>query len=152
YPAARWDWFYEPGYWWFAADYRWYPGFAKWGTFAPARHWWPGGWSNEQPEVVSENEVAIGPEGVVKVEIDTALAKAAYADKDHKYEISAEVTDASRRTIVGTGSVLVAREPFKVYAWVNQGFYATGDTVRASFSAQTLDNKPVSGKGVLKLL
>ena len=31
FPAAAWDWFYEPGYWWFAADYNWYPGWSEWG-------------------------------------------------------------------------------------------------------------------------
>src|SRR5262249_19225114 len=70
---------------------------------------------------------------------------------DHKYEITAEVTDASRRTITGNGSVMVARKPFKVYAWVDRGHYHTGDTVEADFSAQTLDNRPVKGSGKLSL-
>ena len=45
-------------------------------------------------------------------------AKELHGDQDHKYSITAEVTDESRRTIVGTGNVLVARKPFKVFAWV----------------------------------
>ena len=65
----------------------------------------------------------IGADGTVKVEIDTAVAKAMFADVDHKYTISASVTDDSRRTIDGQGDVLVARQPFKVYAWVDRGFY-----------------------------
>jgi uncharacterized protein YfaS (alpha-2-macroglobulin family) len=152
YPVAYWDWYYEPGYWWFAHDYLWYPGFARWGCLAPIHHWWPGGWSNEQPEVISENEVPIGPDGTVKVEIDTAVAKAAYGDQDHRYSISAEVTDESRRTITGSGDVLVAQDPFKVYAWVDHGYYHAGDAIDAHFMAQTLDNKPVKGAGALKLL
>ncbi len=151
YPAAAWDWFYEPGYWWFASDYLWYPGWERWGCPRPIHAWWPGPWSDQQPEIVSENEVAIGPDGTVKVEIDTSVAKAAYGDQDHKYEITAEITDASRRTMVGSGQVLVARQPFKVYAWVDSGYYNVGDTVAAHFSSQTLDNKPVTGGGVLKL-
>src|SRR5262249_55951583 len=35
YPTAYWDWFYEPGYWWFSADYNWYPGFREWGCKRP---------------------------------------------------------------------------------------------------------------------
>ena len=101
----------------------------------------------ERPELVAEVEAAIGKDGVVKVEIDTALAKEIHGDTDHKYEITAEVTDPSRRTIVGTGSVLVARKPFKVYAWVDRGHYRVGDVVHANFMAQTLDNKPVQGAG-----
>jgi alpha-2-macroglobulin len=150
YPGGRWDWFYEPGYWWFSPDYNWYPGWRDWGCARPAPWWFPRQW--ERPEIVAENEVAIGADGTVKVEIDTAVAKAVHPDTDHKYEITAEVTDQSRRTIVGEGNVLVARKPFKVYAWVDRGHYQTGDAIEASFKAQTLDNKPIKGKGTLKLL
>ena len=75
-----------------------------------------------------------------------------HGDQDHRYSITAEVTDASRRTIVGSGNVSVARKPFKVYAWVDRGYYRTGDVIRADFAAQTVDNKPIKGKGELKLL
>ena len=57
----------------------------------------------------------------------------------------------SRRTIVGTGEVTVAREPFKVFAWVDRGYYRVGDTIRAHAAARTPDHKPVQGKGTLRL-
>ena len=95
--------------------------------------------------MVADQEVEIGPDGTVKVEIDTAVAKAIHPDQDHSYSITAEVVDASRRTIVGTGTVLVARKPFTVYAWVDRGYYNVGDTIHAHFSARTLDGKPVEG-------
>ncbi|MBI3828113.1 MAG: alpha-2-macroglobulin [Planctomycetes bacterium] len=151
YPTGVWDWFYQPGYWWFACDYPWYPGWREWGCRRPTPWWWWGGRA-EQPEIVTENEVPVGPDGTVKIEIDTSIAKAMQGHSDHKYEITAEVTDASRRTIVGQGTVMVARKPFKVYTWVDRGHYKAGDTIEASFSAQTLDHKPVKGKGALKLL
>jgi len=150
YPASRWDWFYAPGYWWFASDYPWYPGWDRWGCRRPHPWWWHG--QQAQPELVMENETAIGAGGTLKIEIDTGLAKALHGDTDHKYEITAEVTDQSRRTITGAGNVMVARQPFKVYAWVDRGHYRVGDVVQGDFSAQTLDNKPVKGKGQLKLL
>lgn len=151
YPAARWDWCFGNGYWWFAYDYPWYPGYAKWvGCMRPAPFWI--GWSNNPPELVAEQEVEIGEDGTIEVEIDTALAKALHSDSDHQYTITAEVRDASRRTIVGTGKVLVAREPFKVYTWVDRGYYNVGDTIHAHFLAQTLDSRDVAGKGLLKLL
>jgi uncharacterized protein YfaS (alpha-2-macroglobulin family) len=150
FPRDRWDWMYEPGYWWFGYDYPWYPGWGEWGCKMPYRWWW--GRPRPQPEIVSESELPIGADGTIKVDIDTAVAKATRGDEDHKYEISAEVTDESRRTITGSGSVLVARKPFKVYSWVDRGHYRTGDAVLASFSAQTLDKKPVKGKGDLRLL
>ena len=151
YPAGKWVWFYAPGFWWFEADYGWYPGWGAWGCARPIHAWWPGFWGNEQPEIVLEGEVPVGPDGTVKIDIDTAIAKAAYGDQDHKYEITAEVTDSSRRTIVGSGQVLVARKPFKVYAWVDRGYYHVGDQINAQLRAQTLDGKPVKGAGLLKL-
>jgi uncharacterized protein YfaS (alpha-2-macroglobulin family) len=88
---------------------------------------------------------------MVNITIDTELAKLIHGDSDHRYTIRAEVRDMSRRTIVGQGDVLVARKPFKVYAWVDKGYYRVGDTISASFKAQSLDQKPVAGKGLLKL-
>ncbi len=152
YPLRYWDWFYGPGYWWFAYDYEWYPGWREWGCKRPLPGWWWRWHPRKPPEIVSEAEVPVGADGTVKVEIDTSIAKEVYGDTDHKYEITAEVTDQSRRTIVGTGSVLVARKPFKVYTWVHRGHYRVGDVIQASFKAQRLDRKPVQGKGELALL
>ncbi len=152
FPSARWDWFYGRGYWWFAYDYLWYPGWGEWGCRRPTPWWWWQWHPPQQPELVAEVETAIAADGTVKVEIDTAVAKAVHGDQDHRYEITAEVTDPSRRVIVGQGAILVARKPFKVYAWVDRGHYRTGDPVHAEFQAQTLDGRPVPGKGVLRLL
>jgi uncharacterized protein YfaS (alpha-2-macroglobulin family) len=150
YPRGEWDWFYGSGYWWFASDYAWYPGWGEWGCMRPTPIWWGRGY--EQPEVVLDNEVEIGPDGTVTVPIDTLPAKELHGNQDHQYAITAEVVDESRRTIVGTGNVLVARKPFQVYTWVDRGHYQAGDTVRAGFRAQTLDQKPVEGKGEATLL
>ena len=145
-----WDWFYGSGYWWFGYDYNWYPGWREWGCRAPV-HWWrPRG--HMPPEVVLENEVKIGEDGTAEIEIDTALAKAMHGDIDHSYSITAEVRDASRRTIVGQGKVLVARSPFKVNTWLDRGYYRVGEVISANACARTLDGKPVAGKGTLQLL
>ena len=151
YPFGHWDWFYGPGYWWFAYDYLWYPGWHAWGCRRPLP-WWSWSGTRNPPELVQEREIDIGKDGTFEVLIDTAPAKELHGDSDHRYEITAEVTDESRRVITGTGSVLVARRPFKVYAWVDRGYYRVGDTIQASFSASTLDQKPVKGAGTLKLL
>lgn len=150
FPPMQWDWLYGRGYWWFAYDYPWYPGWRSWGCLRPIGWWWPQ--SHDPPEVVAERETEIGPDGTLKIEIDTTLAKELHGDQDHRYEITAEVTDQSRRTIVGSGQVLVARKPFRVFAWVDRGHYRVGDTVEAEFSAHTLADKPVQGKGKLRLL
>ncbi|MGA2034965.1 MAG: MG2 domain-containing protein, partial [Thermoguttaceae bacterium] len=150
YPMGPWDWLFGPGYWWYAYDYTWYPGWRHWGCWRPIPVWWPH--AQQPPELVVDREVEIGPDGTVKVELDTAVAKAIHPDQDHSYSITAEVVDQSRRTIVGSGSVLVARQPFKVFAWVDRGYYRIGDTIAASFNAHRLDGKAVQGKGQLTLL
>jgi uncharacterized protein YfaS (alpha-2-macroglobulin family) len=149
YPVSRWDWMYGNGYWWFAPEYAWYPGFAEWGCRRPIMPWW--GWSREQPELVMEAESPVGADGKIDVVIDTMTAKELHGNQDHKYTITAEVTDQSRRTIVGQGDVLVARKPFKIYTWLDKGHYRQGDTIKAHFKAQTLDQKAVEGKGELTL-
>ncbi|MCA8983390.1 MAG: alpha-2-macroglobulin [Planctomycetaceae bacterium] len=150
YPVEPWDWLYGNGYWWFGENYDWYPGFGRWGCLAPTPAWW--GLSADPPELVLENEVKIGADGTVRVEIDTALAREIHGDQDHRYAITAEVVDESRRTIVGQGSVLVARDPFQVHVWLNRGYYRVGDVVTAKIKVQTLDHKPIAGDGELKLL
>jgi uncharacterized protein YfaS (alpha-2-macroglobulin family) len=150
FPPGPWDWLYGPGYWWFADDYTWYPGWGRWGACRPYATWiWR---QPEQPEVVAEQEAEIGEDGTLEVVIDTAAAKQFHGDKDHSYQIQAEVTDESRRTIVAEGRVLVAREPFKVYVWAHRGYYRTGDTMQLEMAARTLDGKPVRGDGVVRLL
>jgi uncharacterized protein YfaS (alpha-2-macroglobulin family) len=145
-----WDWLYGPGYWWFAEDYTWYPGWARWGCMRPYPWWF---WRAPQPpEVVAEAEAEIGPDGTLKIEIDTAAAKEFHPDTDHSYQIQAEVVDQSRRTIVANGQVLVARQPFRVYVWPHRGYYNAGETIDLAMAARTLDGKPVIGDGVLRLL
>ena len=150
YPPMPWDWLYGSGYGWFAENYRWYPGWARWGCGGPSPWWF---WrAPTPPEVVAEQEVTLGPDGTLEIEIDTSAAKQFHPDQDHSYQIQAEVVDESRRTIVGNGRVLVAREPFKVHIWVDRGYYKVGDTIAVGTAARTLDAKPVNGEGTLRLL
>ncbi len=150
FPARRWDWLYGPGYWWFSPDAGWYPGFSRWGCYGPLPPWWGG--SQDPPELVMDEEVPLGADGTVSVKIDTALAKAVHGDQDHQYEITAEVVDASRRTIVGTGSVIAARQAFRVFCWADRGYVRVNDSFIAYFNARTADGRGVAGKGTLKLL
>jgi len=147
YPEAEWDWFYGPGYWWFAYDYDWWPGWDRWGCMAP-HPWWMHR-ATPPPEVVLEFEAELGPGGIIKVPIDTALAKAMHGDKNHAYNISAEVTDESRRTITGSGRVIAAKEAFKVTVWADRGYARIGDPIWVETAARTPDGKPVQGKGKL---
>lgn len=150
FPAGEWDWLYGPGYWWFYPEYPWYPGWENWGCIRPAPPWWQ---QNRvgAPELVLEQTSAIGPDGKVKVKIDSSIAKLVHGDQDHRYSITAEVVDASRRTIIGSGSVLAAREPFNVTVWLDRGYANVGDKITGTFAARTLDGKEVEGKATATL-
>ena len=149
FPVGQWDWLYGPGYWWFGHDYAWYPGWQQWGSRSPSP-WWI--WRRPAPpEIVAEGQSPVGDDGTLSITIDSSLAKELHPDKDHEYRVEAEVTDRSRRTIVGTGTVLAARKPFEVYAWTDRGFYRTGETIVANFQARRPDGKPVTGTGKLRL-
>ena len=104
------------------------------------------------PEIVAEREAPIGPDGTLRSRSTRRSRRRSHPDQDHRYEIQAEVVDQSRRTIVGSGEVLVAREPFRVFAWVDRGYYRVGDTINASFAARRLDGQGVEGTGKLQLL
>ena len=151
YPVRPFDWCYGRGYWWFSYTYDWYPGWQDWhGCFPPMPFWRP--WGMEPPEIVIDQEVKLDAEGVATIRIDTALAAKFQSKQDHRYDVSVEVRDASRRTIAASGSVVAAREPFKIYSWLHRGFYRVGDNIEANFIAQTLNRKPVQGSGKLDLL
>ncbi len=150
FPVGRWDWLYGGGYGWLDVERRWYPGWSYWGCKCPVPFWYRGGY--EQPEVVLDEVMEIGVDGTVKVTVDSALAKLAHGDKDHRYEIKVEVVDASRRTIFGSGSVLAARQAFKVTTWLNRGYAVAGERIQANIAATTLDGRSVSGNGVAKLM
>ncbi|MEP3481147.1 MAG: MG2 domain-containing protein [Fuerstiella sp.] len=149
YPVARWDWLYSPGYWWFAPEYNWYPGFSRWGCMSPIPFW--RNWTPDPPEIVAEGDADLGPDGTYLIDIDTANALKQHSDSDHNYSITAEVVDKSRREITGSGSVLVAREPFRVFTWTNRGHYRTGENVTVNAQARTAAGKPVAGDAVVTL-
>ena len=145
FPYGRWDWLYGGGYGWLDIERPWYPGWRSWGCFSPRPFWWNRG--GEQPEIVLEQELEIGPDGTVKVEVDTSLAKAVHGDTDHRYEVTAEVVDASRRTIVGKGSIVAARKAYQVSVWLDRGYAHVGDPINATIAARTALGKEVITKG-----
>ncbi len=149
FPMGRWDWLFGSGHGWRASYYDWYPGARNW-CFCIPRYPWVR-WHSDPPELVAEGEAALKEDGTFTVKIDTALAKELHGNEDHRYEIEAEVTDASRRTIFGKGSVLAARRPFEVYVSLDRGYYNAGDSGSVSIHARTLDGREVKATGELKL-
>ena len=149
-PIGPWDWLYGRGYSWLAHDAAWHPTWHSWGCLRPAPWWQPQSFA--PPEVVAEREAKIGADGTLDIEIDTAIAKEVHPNQDHRYEITAEVVDASRRVIVGNGSVIAARKAVNVTAWMNKGFYQQGDSATLYVKAHTPSASGVSGDVTVNLL
>ncbi|MBB5037927.1 alpha-2-macroglobulin family protein [Prosthecobacter dejongeii] len=147
FPIGPWDWLFGAGYGWRASYYDWYPGAERW-CFCIPRYPWVR-WHSDPPELVAEGESPLNADGTFTIQVDTALAKELHGQEDHRYTIEAQVTDQSRRTIFGTGSVLAARRPFEVYVSLNQGYYQTGEVAEATVNARTLDGREVQATGGL---
>jgi alpha-2-macroglobulin len=150
FPGGRWDWLFGEGYGWRTQYYDWYPGASLWCKCIAPWPWMP--WRSDPPELVASGEKTIGADGTIKIQVDTALAKEIHGDQDHKYAITAEVTDSSRRMIVGNGTVLTARRPFEVYVWMDRGYYRSGEDGSVRLAAKTLDGSQVSAQGKIKVL
>ncbi|MCR5164280.1 MAG: alpha-2-macroglobulin, partial [Thermoguttaceae bacterium] len=145
YAPAPWDWLYGSGYWWLAEDYVWFPGWRRWGCEAPIPVWYRSHGSDEELVLEGEIKLTSEMEGKAEITLDTSLAAALYGNSDHRYRIEADVEDASRRVISGSGTVLAARSPFKVNVWARRAWLEIGDQIPVSFAAKTLDGKPVKG-------
>jgi alpha-2-macroglobulin len=143
YPVGRWDWLYGRGYLWLGCDAPWHPGWSRWGLGVRGRsggrsgrirlNWWPRR---------SSRLARMAPSGLRS----TRLAKAMHGNKDHSYSITAEVTDASRRTIVGSGSVLVARDPFRVFVQLERGHLRPGEASPVKVHVRRPDGQAHSGQ------
>lgn len=149
-PPRPWDWLYGRGYAWLGQDAPYRADWGRWGCPGPLPPWLPQ--PSGPPEVVAQGEATLDSQGRFGLPIDTDPAKQRLPDVDHQYEITAEVTDAGRRTITGSGSVLAARRPVDVTVWLSRGFYDVGDTIRAQIAVRRPDGQPVAAGGELRLL
>ena len=147
FPMGRWDWLYGKGYGWQTLMYDWYPGASSWCICLPPWHQW----RHDPDETITEGELAIPAEGVIKIPVDTSAAKQVHGDQDHVYELEVTVVDSSRRHIDGSGSVMAARRPYQINAWANQGYYRVGDAGVLHFASRMLDGKPVKASGNLRV-
>ncbi|MCW5552656.1 MAG: alpha-2-macroglobulin [Verrucomicrobiae bacterium] len=75
----------------------------------------------------------------------------ANANQDFEYRIEARVTDASRREIVGNGSVRVTRQRYYVYPQAEHNLYRPQDRVRVDFKALDANGQPVQVEGTVKV-
>ncbi len=146
-----WDWLYGSGYGvvWYPCE--WLP---WWDRHGPKRHVWYPWWGTPpkpQRELVAEGTGQIGEDGTLSFQVDTSAAAKDHPDRDHLYSIEAEVVDASRRTITGSGQIKVTRQEFYAFLDVDRGYYEPGDQIFVNVKALTANDTPVASQGKLKV-
>ncbi|MFH1435325.1 MAG: MG2 domain-containing protein, partial [Pseudomonadota bacterium] len=125
-PPDKWDWLYGSG---FGIIYD---------------HPYAGG-----EELLSDGEGVTDDLGMMEVTLPEMEEDAQY---DFEYRVTAEVTDLSRRTIEGAGSVKFTRDPFYVHIVTPLSFYTENDKVEAEILAMTADDEPVPAKGTVEIV
>jgi uncharacterized protein YfaS (alpha-2-macroglobulin family) len=75
----------------------------------------------------------------------------ANSGQDFEYRIEARVTDASRREIVGNGTVRVTRQRYYVYLQPGHNLYHPQDKVAIDVKALDANEQPVQTEGSIKL-
>ena len=75
----------------------------------------------------------------------------ANSGQDFEYRIEARVTDASRREIVGNGTVRVTRQRYYVQARPAHNLYRPQDKVTVTFNAKDANEQPVASEGRVKV-
>ncbi len=106
-----------------------------------SRRWYGGG------QVVKRETLKTDATGKATLTFDTPRG----AGQDFEYRVEARVTDASRREIVGTGSVRVTRQRYYVYANADHNLYRPQDKVGVEFKALDANDQPVVTEGTIKV-
>jgi uncharacterized protein YfaS (alpha-2-macroglobulin family) len=149
-PTGRYDWLYGPGYGIVDYPYDWFPWWRRWGYMRVSPPWYS--WQLPAArQLIKQGEAAIASTGKIEIQIETADALRDHSDSDHRYQIQAEVTDRSRRTITGSGSVSATRQSYYAYVNLDRGWLRPNDQVTVEVVTLTPDSTPVATKGTLSV-
>jgi uncharacterized protein YfaS (alpha-2-macroglobulin family) len=92
---------------------------------------------------IGRHQLVTDAEGIARLRIDTTR----FARSDSELSIEARVVDASRREVVGRGSLRVTRRPWFVFLHPERRVHRIGDVVRVRVRAQDANEKPVAIEG-----
>ncbi|MCA8913949.1 MAG: hypothetical protein KDB90_00955 [Planctomycetes bacterium] len=106
---------------------------------------------NSGSELVLDSAGKLNEQGELVIEWNTQKALEEWGTYDHQYRVEVEVTDSSRRTITGSGSVKALRRAFFAFVDNKLGFYRPGDRLDIEVRTVTADDKPVQTPGKLDI-
>ncbi len=83
--------------------------------------------------------------------VTVSFESTANEGQDLEYRIEARVTDASRREIIGNGSVRVTKQAYYVQAKPAHNLYRPQDKVEVEFRALDANDQPIETEGLVKV-
>jgi len=98
-------------------------------------------------QIVKRETLTTDAEGRATLTFETP----ANGGQDFEYRIEARVTDASRREIIGSGTVRVTRQRYYVYPRPRHQIYRPQDQVEIDFKALDANEQPVQVTGIVKV-
>jgi len=139
-PSGEYDWLYGRGYGW--------------------RPWWWYFWGPRRApaeELVLDGKAKTDAEGNVFVDLETEPFLDVGKDwkegpPDHLFTVKAEVRDASRRTIEGSGEIKVTRNEFYAFVTSPRGFFEKGERAKFEIVTQNAMGVPVEAAGAVKVV
>jgi uncharacterized protein YfaS (alpha-2-macroglobulin family) len=96
-------------------------------------------------QVVMQETIRTDDNGIATLRIQSPDGP----NNDLQYTIEARVTDASRREIVGTGTVRVTQQSYFTFATPKRYLYEPGETVTVDFRTMDANHDPVARKGTV---
>jgi uncharacterized protein YfaS (alpha-2-macroglobulin family)/tetratricopeptide (TPR) repeat protein len=128
----------------------------------PYYHWWTRPrefpWCYESPDpwrwrnygggqIIKRETLKTDAEGRAVLTFETP----ADSPQDYEYRIEARVIDASRREVVGSGTVRVTRQRYYVHPLPRHNLYQPNDKVEIDITAIDANDQPVSVEGTVNV-
>lgn len=85
--------------------------------------------------------------GQARIPLDTVVPEPYSRDCPLRFTVTAEVMDTGRRTVEGTGEIVVPARDFEAHLRPERGFFEPGETVRAEVRTLRPDGSGVPARG-----
>lgn len=102
-------------------------------------------------EVFAQGEARTNEKGEATVSFATKAEATRWGSSDLSYTVEADVQDASRRVISGTGTVKATRHDVAVFLDYPNGYARRGDEVKVEIRTMNPSDRPVSAPGTAKV-
>ena len=102
-------------------------------------------------ELVAEGSGVLDPDGKLVIEWSSKTVTQTNPDQDHLFIVQADVTDASRRTISGSGRVPVTHRGFQVHLSTERAFLTGGEVSTFEIQTQLPSGRPLATEGLVRV-